>query len=265
LPQVSRPTFEVSGSGAEIDARVRAKLRNHLPLYEVDRELLERLAPDVVVTQVHCEVCAVSPSALGDAHAWPGLEGLKTVSMRGGSLPGILEDFQNVSRAIGRAGAGQELVSRIGATLHKWQERTQGLRRPKVVCIEWMDPVFTMGNWGPELVELAGGETALAAPGHSVVVGWEAVLEANPEILVVAPCGFPLERAWAEMPVLTSRPSWSDLRCVRTGRVYVSDGNRYFNRSGPTLFDSIGLLAVMLHPGRFPLLHQGTLYRRWED
>ena len=266
LPALSRPTFDVAGSSSEIDRLVKQKLRAGEPLYEIDGDQLRALGPDVVITQVHCDVCAVSPAALDAAHGWPALHGFKTVSMRGGSLEGILNDFTTVASGIGCLDAGARLVADIRRDLGRTRDRVAGRRRPSVVCLEWTDPIFPMGNWGPELVEHAGGFCVLGNPNaHSAATPWQAVVDADPEVLIVAPCGFALPRALGEMPVLAARPGWTDLRAVRCGEVYVADGNRYFNRSGPTVFESVGLLAEILHPDVVPRTSEGVWYRRWEQ
>jgi iron complex transport system substrate-binding protein len=264
LPCLTRPTFDVSGTSAEVDARVREKLRAGEPLYAVDQERLRALAPEVVITQVHCDVCAVSPSELDSAHGWPELRGFRTVSMRGGSLAGIVDDFAGVARAIGAAAAGERLIAEIRGRLDRWQGLLAGRPRPSVVCLEWTDPIFPMGNWGPELVDHAGGRSVLGTPNaHSATTPWQAVTAADPDVLIVAPCGFGLARAAAEMPALSGRPGWRELRAVRASEVYVADGNRFFNRSGPTVFETVALLAEILHPDVVPRVSEGTLYRRW--
>ena len=133
-----------------------------------------------------------------------------------------------------------------------------------MACLEWIDPVFAMGNWGPELIALAGGVCALGTAGaHSTTLPWQALRDADPDVIVVAPCGFGVERTLAEMPTLAGQPGWGDLTAVRAGRVYVADGNLYFNRSGPLLFDTPDILAEILHPTAFPPTHEGALWRRW--
>ncbi len=264
LPSVSAPTFDVSGTSAEIDRLVREKLHAGEPLYRIDRARLMDLAPDLVITQTHCDVCAVGPDAVSDAHSWPGLEGMRTVSMRGGSLDGILHDFSTVAAAAGFDAAGRALVSSLDEARARWRQATQALPRPRVLCLEWTEPPFPMGNWGPELVELAGGEPVLGnLNAHSSAAPWEAVRAADPDVLVVAPCGFGLQRALADAQALRARPGWSELRAVRAGRVFVSDGDRYFNRSGPTVFETIDVLAEILHPETFAPRFEGTVYRRW--
>jgi iron complex transport system substrate-binding protein len=259
LPALSRPTFDIDGTSEEIDRRVREKLRAGEPLYAVDQEAVRALAPDVIITQTHCEVCAVGPGAV--AGATPPACG-HAVALHSGTVEGVLAGFLEVAGKIGRRTAGQRLVAEARARLEGWRQRTAPLPRPTVVCLEWIAPPFALGNWGPELVELAGGEPLLGAPGeHSAAIAWDEVRAADPEVLIVAPCGFGLDRATAEMPILAAQPGWDQLRAVRAGRVHVADGNLYFNRSGPTLFETIDLLAEMLHPGQFPPHHQGSAWQ----
>jgi iron complex transport system substrate-binding protein len=235
---------------------VRAKLRAGEPLYEIDEDRLLALEPDLVITQSHCEVCAVTPGT-------PGCRVRRqVVALETGSLDGILRAFADVAAVLGRAEAGQRLVAESRAHLARWRTDTASLRRPRVVCLEWIAPPFALGNWGPELVEAAGGEPLLGAVGqHSAAIAWEAVRAAAPEVLVVAPCGFDLARTAGEMPALEAQPGWSELAAA--ARVYIADGNRYFNRSGPGVFETIDLLAEMLHPDRFPPRHEDTAWRRW--
>ena len=265
LPAVSRPTFDIAGSSGEIDARVRERLRAGAPLYEIDETLLASLAPDVIVTQTHCEVCAVSPGDI--AHGAPAkLERRQVVALDTGTVDGILDGFQNVAGVLGAGDAGLALVAGIRARLAALAERTRALPgpRPAVACLEWIEPLFAMGNWGPELIALAGGTCALGVAGaHSTTLAWHALRAADPDVIVVAPCGFGVERTLAEMPTLAALPGWGELAAVRAGRVFVADGNLYFNRSGPLLFDTPEILAEILHPAAFPPAHEGPVWRRW--
>jgi iron complex transport system substrate-binding protein len=263
LPAVSRPTFDITGTSAEVDARVRARLAAGAPLYEVDEALLATLAPDVLITQSHCEVCAVSP---GDfAHGVRAkLERKAVVELSAATLDGILDGFVEVAKVVGRPESGADLVRGIRSRLAALRERTATLPKLRVVCLEWVDPVFAMGNWGPELVEIAGGQCLLGRSGeHSTTIPWTDVVRADPDVLVVAPCGYSLTRALEEMPILTARAEWPNLACVRAGRVYVADGNRYFNRSGPALFETADILAEMIHPDSFAPRHDGSVWTAW--
>jgi len=269
LPAVSRPTFDIAGTSGEIDARVRERLQAQAPLYEVDEALLTSLAPDVIVTQTHCEVCAVSPVDL--AHGSPAklarlakLERRQVVALDTGTIDGILAGFEAVAGVLGAAERGHALVAGIRARLAALAEKTRPLPRPTVACLEWIDPLFAMGNWGPELVAIAGGTCVAGAAGaHSTTLPWDGLRAADPDVIVVAPCGFGLERTLAEMPALAARPGWAELAAVRAGRLYVADGNLYFNRSGPLLFDTPEILAEILHPSAFPPAHEGAVWRRW--
>jgi iron complex transport system substrate-binding protein len=264
LPAVSRPTFDIGGSSRDIDQRVRERLRAKLPLYEVDEAAIVALAPDVLITQTHCEVCAVSPADLAHGAAAPALVRKQVIALRTGTLEAILGGFVDVARVLGLEAAGENLVAGLREKMAAVARATAGLPRVSVACLEWLDPVFPMGNWGPELVELAGGTNLLGTPGaHSSQTAWENVLQADPEVLVIAACGFDVARTLAEMPLMAARPRWSELRAVRSGRVYVADGNLYFNRSGPCLFDSPAILAEMLHPAQVPGAHQGHAWVRW--
>jgi len=262
LPSLSRPTFDITGTSGEIDARVRERLRSGAPLYEIDETQLAALAPDVIITQTHCEVCAVSPADLVHGVAAK-LERHQVVALSTGTVDGILDGFVHVAEALGAADAGRRLVAEIRARLAAVAEVTRPLRHPRVACLEWIEPLFAMGNWGPEIVEIAGGAGVFGAPGaHSTTLPYQALRDADPEIIVVAPCGFGLERTLAEMPLLTGLPGWFDLAAVRNGRAFAADGNFFFNRSGPMLFETPEILAEMLHPAHFPPRHQGTSWRQ---
>jgi iron complex transport system substrate-binding protein len=289
LPAVSEPTFDITGTSAEIDRRVRERLRAGQPLYRVDEEVLARLRPDVLITQTHCEVCAVTPGdflpqnpqRVPNLPRWapaaepptpdamhgssaPRLERRQVVALSAGTLEGILDGFRSVAQVLDLAEAAERLVEDLRGRVSAVEREVAGLPRPSLVCLEWIDPIFCMGNWGPELVALAGGDNRLGIAGaHSTTGAWDDVRRADPEVLVVAPCGFDIERTEREMPTLGSQPGWSELRAVRAGRVYVADGNLYFNRSGPSVFDSVRILAEMLHPKALPPSFEGRAWRRW--
>jgi iron complex transport system substrate-binding protein len=287
LPILSRPTFDVSGTSAEIDARVRAKLAAGAPLYEIDEPLLAALRPDVIITQTHCEVCAVSADLVDEppdilplvrprasAHAAarshrphgapPPLQRRPVVALSAGTIDGILDGFMAVAGVLGAPDAGRALVDGLRARLDALAAETSLLPRPRVACLEWLEPLFAMGNWGPELVAVAGGECLFGTPGaHSTTLPWPALRAADPDVIVVAPCGFDLARTRAEMSALTALPGWRELAAVRAGRVFIADGNLYFNRSGPLLFETPELLAELLHPAVFPPTREGTLWEVW--
>jgi iron complex transport system substrate-binding protein len=263
LPAVSAPTFDITGTSRDIDERVRQLLHAGEPLYAVDDALLDALRPDVIITQTHCEVCAVSPADL--THCAGGARTRERVlSLEASTLEGILSDFSSIARVLGQEQRGVALVDAIRSRSAWLKTQVAGRPRPRVVCLEWADPLFSMGNWGPELVELAGGESVLGVAGaHSTATSWESLQNADPDVLVVAPCGYGLQRALAEMPGLAAQPGWEALAAVRNDQVFCADGNLYFNRSGPKVFESAELLAEILHPTALPSRHQGRWWRRW--
>ncbi len=260
LPCVSEPTFAITGSSLEIDLLVRARLAAGEPLYRVDEAALAALAPDVVITQTHCEVCAVIP---GNFERDNELCRKQVVALRAGTLDGILDGFMEVAQVIGREPAAAVLVAELRARMLEVQRRVAGRRPPTIACLEWIEPIFNMGNWGPELVTIAGGTNVLGMAGlHSTATTWDAIRHADPEVLLVAPCGFGIERTLTEMHLLAAQPGWRDLRAVRDERVFVADGNVYFNRSSPSVFTSVEILAEILHPEAFTPDHHAA-WQRW--
>lgn len=250
LPCCSSPAFDVSGSSAEIDAEVRRRLRAGEPLYEIRRELIEELQPDLVLTQMHCDVCAVTAkdverSAAGRMHA-------RQIALSASSVEQIFESIRVVAGALGVKERGEALVEEQRQRLRAVQEKTAGFPRKRVAMIEWTDPIFLMANWGPELVEIANGEAVLSRKGeYSFAIEGERLLEADPDYVIVAPCGFHLERSAREQARLEQYPWWGMLRAVRSGHVAFADGNLYFNRSGMTIAPTAEIIAEILHGVRF--------------
>jgi iron complex transport system substrate-binding protein len=246
LPPCSEPAFDISVSSRDIDTEVNRRIRSGEPLYRIDRDLIRALRPDLVIAQAHCSVCAVTPGDI-ERHGYDPLAA-RVIALTAGSLNGILESINQIAEAIGCESEGCSLVSREQQRLEAVRMRTEDLRRPSVVMLEWTDPLFAMGNWGPELVEIANGNLLLGSPGHhSRAIPPELLRDANPEYLIVAPCGFTLDRAVNELPVLETYPWWTSLFAVRSGRVAFADGNLFFNRSGMTISRTAEILAEILH------------------
>ena len=180
LPPCSEPAFDISVSSREIDAEVNRRIRSGEPLYRIHTDLIRALAPDLVIAQAHCEVCAVTPGDV-ERSGCDTPEG-RVLALTAGSLDGILESIQQIAQAIVRESEGRAVVSRERQRLEAVRIRTAGRRRPSVVMLEWADPIFAMGNWGPELVEIANGDLRLGSPGqHSRAIPAELVREADPE------------------------------------------------------------------------------------
>ncbi|MCX7789047.1 MAG: cobalamin-binding protein [Chloroflexaceae bacterium] len=240
-------------TSAEIDAAVRGQLRDGISIYSLDTALLERLEPDLVLTQALCDVCAVSfgvvERAVAGVSAAP-----RILSLEPTDLEGIFGSILAVGNATGRRARAAELVAQLRARVERVRERAaRATYRPRVACLEWFDPPFGPGHWLPELVELAGGRAGLGAPGEpSRRVTWDEVVAFAPEVIVLAPCGFDLERTVKEaLAALPWRPGWDALPAVRAGQVFAVDANSYFSRPGPRVVDSLELLARLIHPDLF--------------
>jgi iron complex transport system substrate-binding protein len=257
-PRATRSLVDSAATSGQIDDEVRRRLAAGEPLYELDGELLARLAPDLIITQAQCDVCAVKlADVLEFVRTTSMLAGAQVLALQPAGLEEVLRDIEEIGRAAGVEEAARTYVAGLAARIDRVRGVTSRLDRsehPRVVCIEWTDPLMAAGNWVPELVELAGGESLLATNGHhSPYVSWESIREANPDVIVVAPCGFDLARTMVEAETLRDLPGWTELAAVRNGRVWAVDGNAYFNRSGPRIVDSLEILAHLIHPDRFSL------------
>lgn len=249
LPRVTAPAIDVGGGSAAIDKAVREAAKDALSIYRVDDAALAALKPDLLVTQTQCEVCAVS---LKDVEAALSKRlGLtpRVVSLNPASLPELRADMRRVAAALGVPERGEALVEAFDERLARAGARVSGKPKTTVVVIEWMEPLMASGNWGPTLVKHAGGIELLGKEGlHSGVLTWEQLSAADPDALVIAPCGFDLKRTRADLPSLTKHPAFATLRAVKNGRAYLADGNAYLNRPGPRSADAVEGLVDMLHP-----------------
>ena len=258
LPQVSRPSFVTAGSSKAIDLAVKQRLRMALSIYEVDAELLKELKPDVILTQTQCEVCAVTPADVERAACELAGHDVHIVALEPNSLGDVWADIHRVAEACGVPERGRELTDRLRRRVLEIGVRAAKLDRPGVACIEWIDPLMTAGNWMPELIELAGGVPLFGEAGkHSPWLEWSQLVEKDPEVLLISPCGFTIARTVEELPALTAHLEWNSLSAVRHDHVYLADGNAYFHRPGPRLVESLEILAEILHPERFSFGHAG--------
>lgn len=260
LPVCTRPRIPVDGSSREIDALVKASARTSVSIYDVFDDLIGRLAPTHIVTQIQCEVCAVSLRDVEDAIS-RGIEGRpRIVSLQPDSLAQIWEDFRRVARALEIPEHGETVVAGLQARM-AGGARTPASRAPRVACIEWIEPLMAAGNWTPELIGMAGGINLFGEAGrHSPWMTWEELEAADPDVIVIAPCGFDLARTEQEMHWLTDRQDWKELRAVKSGRVFLADGNQYFNRPGPRVVETFEILVEILHPEIAPR-HRGNAWR----
>jgi iron complex transport system substrate-binding protein len=263
LPICTSPAFPTSGSSAEIDQRVKQRVADALSVYDVSREVLDALQPTHVITQTQCRVCAVSLEDVERALTGWVTSRPKLVALEPNALADIWSDIQRVAVACGVPERGQKAVDVLKARMREISARAcHSSRRPRVACIEWHAPLMAAGNWVPELVEMAGAVNLFGQAGaHSPWMTWPELVEADPDVIISMPCGFDLDRTCAEMYWLTGRPEWAHLRAVKTGQVYLADGNQYFNRPGPRLVESLRILAEILHPEEFEPALRGAAWR----
>lgn len=262
LPVCTSPKFNVDGTSYVIDERVRAILQESLSVYRVDADLLQELEPSHIITQSQCVVCAVSPKDLEEAACQMISSKPEIVSLEPNNLSEIYNDFLRVGTALGALSKAEELVSIIKSELNSIQEKGRGLKKPRVALIEWIDPLMAAGNWMPELLEIAAGEDLFGKPSeHSSVMTWKDLTDADPDYIIVAPCGFNMKKTLEELHFLTGRQGWSYLRAVKKGRVFIADGNQYFNRPGPRILESAQILAEILHPETFKYNLEGLAWQ----
>lgn len=290
LPACSSTNFNVHGDSRQIDERVKATLLAATSIYQVDTDLLNELAPNVILTQSQCEVCAVSLRDVQKAVCRVVTSQPQILSLQPNSLAEIWIDIQNVGQVLEEArrslqrhspaveqGLTQprtltdvaaqrvnQLQQRLDILSKKCAEQTGP--RPSVACIEWIEPLMAAGNWVPELVALARGGNLFGEPGkHSPWMSWPELVSADPDVIVIMPCGFGISKTQSEMHWLTAQPEWNSLSAVRHHQVFITDGNQYFNRPGPRVVESAEILAEILYPGVFNFGHQGQGWVPWKQ
>lgn len=260
LPVCTEPKFPVEGSSYDIDQRVKAILQEGLSVYRVHGETLRKLKPDVIITQIQCEVCAVSKKDVEEAVCeWTGGRP-EVVSLEPNALADFWEDVRKVAKALHVVDRGEKLIADLKKRMSDIQKKAALLKpKPTVACIEWIDPLMASGNWTPEIVSMAGGVNLFGVAGkHSPTMTWDEVVAKDPDVIFVNPCGFDIPRTLQEMPILKAKPGWKKLKAVKNGRVIVADGNQFFNRPGPRLVESLEILAEVFHPKHFSFGHEGN-------
>jgi iron complex transport system substrate-binding protein len=262
LPRLTSSKIEShSMTSAEIDAAI-GTLTDEGSIYTLDAELLEKLTPDLVITQGLCEVCAVSMN-LVEAAVCGMDDGPEILSLNPTSLGDVLGDAARIGKALGHGDETSSKISSLRERLARVKAQVAGLPRPRVGCIEWLDPPFSAGHWVPEMVRIAGGEEIFTRQGEaSARLSWDEVFEAAPDVLVLMPCGFDAERTTEEAHGLPDLPEWADLPAVRERRVWAVDANSYFSRPAPRLVEGVEILARIFHPEAFTEVPEPEAARR---
>ena len=245
LPVCTRPRIDIHADSRAIDEAVKTSARMSVSIYDVFDDVIEQLEPTHIITQVQCEVCAVSLRDVEQALA----RGIKSrpeiMSLQPDSLAQIWDGMRRVADALGIEEHGDEVVAKLQARMDAMRGPVGS--GPGVACIEWIEPLMAAGNWTPELIEMAGANNLFGKAGeHSPWMTWKELVSADPEVIVIAPCGFDIARTRAEMHWLTDRPEWGRLHAVEEREVYLADGNQYFNRPGPRVVETLGILREIL-------------------
>lgn len=259
-PVCTQARLNSAATSTQINHDVKDLLQSALSIYQIKTDVLEKLQPTHIVTQDQCDVCAVSLQDVEKAVATLTHSQPQIISLQPNVLADIWADIDSVADTIGVDSL--RLVEDLEARVKICEQKTHGLsamERPSVACIEWIDPLMAAANWIPELVTLAGGQPLFSITGQpSPQLTWETLVATNPDVIIFMPCGFDLNRTRSEAALLTQRPEWNNLHAVQAGRVYITDGNSYFNRPGPRLVDSQEILAEILHPEIFEYGYKGT-------
>lgn len=254
LPAAMRTRIEAQGTSREIDGQVQAMVQAGEPMYVVDEGVLHHVQPDMIVAQDTCQVCAAGPA---DVHAAlmriEPADRPEIVTLHAHGLEGVFQDMLTLGEAAGAREVAEGLVEGLRTRVEHVRELAKATdHRPDVLVLDWLDPPMVAGHWVPEMIEIAGGRPVLIEPDQpSSYVDWEAIVEASPEALILAPCGFDIPTTRREASALTEREGWSELPAVRDHRVHLVDADRFFSRPGPSLVDALEMLATAIHPDRF--------------
>ncbi|MEH2009896.1 cobalamin-binding protein [Nostoc sp.] len=259
-PICTQARLNSNASSSQIHDDVNNLLQSALSIYQIKTDVLEQLQPTHILTQDQCDVCAVSLDEVEKAVAELIDSKPEIISLQPNSLKDVWADIERVGNTFGVDSV--KILENLEARVKICQQKIQGLALnevPTIVCIEWTDPLMVAANWIPELVNLAGGHSLFCAIGQpSSILPWETLLTTNPDVIVFMLCGFDLNRTRQEANLFTKRPEWEKLHATQVGRVYITDGNSYFNRPGPRLVDSLEILAEILHPEIFEYGYKGT-------
>ncbi len=265
LPQLTKPSIQIEGaSSREIDEQVKKRVRDALSIYEVDREKLKLSNPDVIITQTQCEVCAVSLKDVERALTADLGISPRIVSLNPNSLADIEHDFRAVAVAIGRVQEGEREIRRMHERMSDERARAKARgSNPRVALIEWIDPLMAAGNWMPELVTMAGGENLFGEAGkHSPWMTSQELVEKNPDLIVISPCGFDLVRTREELHLILDSPWIRKTRAFEKRAIFIADGNQYFNRPGPRVVESLIILNEIFEAALEPSQNQGEGWER---
>ena len=253
LPVLTKARLSSEGTSIEINQSVTDLLQRGLSVYDVDASLLKSLSPDIIVTQAQCEACAVSLDQVQDIVSNWTLNQTEIISLEPNTLNEVWLGFDIIAKAMDAPESSSILKSEINERFKLLKDKLKGTeQKPTVLCIEWIEPIMVAANWVPELVGLAGGKNVMSVSGtDSNFCSWDEIKQTNPDIIIMMPCGFGIKRTLEDIHYLQNRKGWQELKAVKENKVFVVDGNQYFNRPGPRLVDSAEILAEVIHPEYF--------------
>ena len=249
LPICTIPKFNVDGTSREVDDEVKSLVQSALSIYYINEKLLKELKPDIIFTQSQCEVCAVSVSDV--ENALKNITGLssRVISVEPNSVEDIFNDILTIAEILNVRKKGKELVELIKAKIDSTEKIVYQKSSPSVAAIEWIDPLMAAGNWVPQLIKVAGGKNLFGEEGkHSPWMKYNDLLDQDPEIIIVMPCGYDINKSLIEIKTLESKKDWGSLKAVSNRNVFITDGNQFFNRPGPRIIESLEILLEIIHP-----------------
>jgi len=266
LPELTESAVKNTGNSAEIDQNIHSVVENGLSVFTVKADLLGEINPDIIFTQDHCEVCAVSFDDVKSAVREYCSEDTEVISISPSNLDEIAQSIHKIGKALGAEGKAEQFVDELDQRIDIIRNTVIGEPVKRVACLEWIDPLMTGGNWIPELLEIVGAEYLLSEPGeHSPWINWEDLVEENPDVILIMPCGYGIDQSIKEYHILSQKENWHSLKAVQNNEVYILDGNRYFNRPGTSIFESTRILSEILHPSLFKPIHQKVGWIRFDN
>tara|TARA_Y100000590_G_scaffold420875_1_gene524027 strand:+ start:116 stop:1042 length:927 start_codon:yes stop_codon:yes gene_type:complete len=259
ITKLTEPKINVEGTSGEIHKQIEVILEKSLSVYKVHVDKLKKLNPDFIVTQSHCEVCAVSFSEVENITKEHLGKNTKIISLQPNKLEEVFNDIKRVAKSLKVYNDhNNKLINNLKIRLNDIKKKTKKLKKPKILCVEWIDPLMAAGNWMPEMTRIAGGEDILGKIGtDSHWIKFEDIKNQDPEFIVFIPCGFNLNKTFKEVKKLINMNNvWKKLKAFKNKNLYITDGNQYFNRPGPRLIDSIEILAEIFHSNKFNFGHK---------
>lgn len=269
VAKLTSPKINVDGTSLEIDKQINTILENSLSVYKVDVQKLKDLDPDFIITQAHCEVCAVSFSEVENIVSKNLNKNTKIISLQPNTLNDVFNDIKRVAKDLNIENEfNNKLIESLNKRLLKIKKLSQEQEsKPTIACIEWMDPLMIAGNWIPEMVKISGGTNILGKSGNdSHWIKFEELINKDPDIIIFLPCGFNIKKTQEELKIILKKnDSWKELKAFKNEKLFVADGNQFFNRPGPRLIESLEIFAEVIHPKIFNFKHEGTGFINYHD